>query len=135
MVGYGFLPFLLPPPCCWVFILIIVPRHSGKTSETLSFSDQHLQEQPLRGGVTHSCCLDLEGGADEGVARGVMSSFLKSSLVSLDLRRCTLLADMQRYTECNAVILTVQILCGRPHRALQGPEGWSNFQLQNKKVY
>lgn len=39
--------------------------------------------------VTHSCCLDLVGGAEVGVARGVISSFLKSSLVSLDLETHT----------------------------------------------
>lgn len=43
------------------------------------------QTEPVYLSVTHSWCLDLEGGAEEGVARGVMSSFLKSSLVSLDL--------------------------------------------------
>lgn len=30
-------------------------------------------------------------------------------------------------------ILTVHLLCGRPHHALQGPEDWSNFPLLNKK--
>lgn len=31
--------------------------------------------------------------------------------------------------------LTVQLLGGRPHHGLQGPEDWSNFQLHNKKIY
>ena len=31
----------------------------------------------------------MEGGAEEGAARGVISNFLKSSLVSLDLKRDT----------------------------------------------
>lgn len=44
------------------------------------------ETEPVYLSVAHSWCLDLEGGAEEGVARGVISSFLKSSLVSLDLK-------------------------------------------------
>ena len=35
--------------------------------------------------ITHSWCLDLEGGAEDGAERGVINSLRKSSLVSLDL--------------------------------------------------
>lgn len=65
------------------------------------------KHRPVYWSVTHSWCLDLEGGADEGVARGVMSSFLKSSLVSLDLTRYPLLIHMLNYIQS---VMTVWLL-------------------------
>lgn len=45
-----------------------------------------LSHGAMKHSPTHSWWRDLEGGADVGAARGVIRSFLKSSLVSLDLQ-------------------------------------------------
>lgn len=77
-----------------------------------------------------------------GAARGVISSFLKSSLVSLDLKRHAWLLNMHSHKvmgtggECGPLseeILTEQRLCDRPPHGLQGPEDWSNSQLNKTR--
>ena len=45
-----------------------------------------LSHSPVKRSPTYSWWRDLDGGADVGAALGVMRSFLKSSLVSLDLQ-------------------------------------------------
>lgn len=89
--------------------------------------------------ATHSWCLDLEGGAEVGAALGVISSFLKSSLVSLDLKghTCLMYMHSHSYAKTNIFpirgILTEQRLCDRPPHDPQGPEDWSNSQLNKTK--
>lgn len=50
----------------------------------------------------------MEGGAEDGVARGVISSFLKSSLVSLDLGKSS---QRVRVLLVLLVLLTPESLC------------------------
>lgn len=143
-------PLLLPPSRCRILIFIIVSWHSGKTKQSVTsffiiiiiITGQRysvLIAGVFLSFVTHSWCLDLEGGAEEGVARGVMSSFLKSSLVSLDLKRHVWLTHTYKDTYIvthththNVLILTEQQLCGLPPHGHQEPEGWSNSQLHEE---
>lgn len=62
------------------------PLQSQAGMEPQRESGHTVSHSPVKESLTHSWWRDLDGGADVGAARGVMRSFLKSSLVSLDLQ-------------------------------------------------
>lgn len=79
----------------------------------------------------------MEGGADVGAARGVMRSFLKSSLVSLDLQgREGTEMIISKELWCQTALEEEQVLCDQdghqvPVERAQRLEYTSDFQLLN----
>lgn len=77
---------------------------------------------PVNQSPTHSWWRDLEGGADVGAARGVIRSFLKSSLVSLDLQGregTQIIIPKELWRRSRSCVTEMGTRC--PWR---GPKGW-----------